>query len=68
MDFTTLEELARLVGGRAVGGEGVAIRDVAPLAEAGPGDLGLLADRRYLDRLPESGAGWIYLSRIRTGR
>lgn len=58
----TLEELARLVDGRARGAADVTVRDVAPLDDAGPDDLGLLADRRYLDRVPESRAGALLVS------
>ncbi len=43
----TLAELAHLVGGRVVGNESVKIRGVAPIDEAGPGDITFLADPRY---------------------
>jgi UDP-3-O-[3-hydroxymyristoyl] glucosamine N-acyltransferase len=58
----TLSAVADLVGGRVRGDETLEVRGVAPLEEAGPTDLGLLADRRYLGRLPESGAGALLVS------
>lgn len=62
MDPLTLEELAELAGGRVHGDPGRTVRDVAPLSDAGPDELGLLADRRYLDRLPGSRAGALLVS------
>ena len=50
-------EVARLVRGELVGDPGVRIADVAPIFQAGPRELGFLADRRYLRFLPETGAG-----------
>ena len=41
----------------------VEIRGIASLAEAGPDQLGLLADRRYVGRVPESRAGALLVSR-----
>jgi len=43
----TLSELARHVGGRVIGNEGVQIWRVASIEEAGPGDITLLAHPRY---------------------
>ncbi len=43
----TLAELARFVGGRVIGDEGVKIRRVAAIDEAGPGDITFLAHPRY---------------------
>lgn len=43
----TLSELARLVGGRVVGDEGVEISRAASIEEAGPGDITFLAHPRY---------------------
>jgi len=42
-----LSELAQLVGGRVIGDEGVEIRRVASIEEAGPGDITFLAHPRY---------------------
>lgn len=47
----TLAEVASLVGGRVLGDPGTVVSDLVPLAEAGPGQLGFLADRRYLKHL-----------------
>ena len=58
----TLGDLAALVGGRAVGDVDLSIQGVATLAHAGPTDLGLLADRAYLDELPGSHAGALLVS------
>ena len=41
----------------------VEVRGIAPLAEAGPDQLGLLADRRYVGQVPESRAGALLVSR-----
>ncbi len=43
----TLSELARHVGGRVIGDEGVEIWRVASIEEAGPGDITFLAHPRY---------------------
>jgi UDP-3-O-[3-hydroxymyristoyl] glucosamine N-acyltransferase len=43
----TLSELARQVGGRVIGDGRVVIRKVAPIAEAGPGEIAFLANTRY---------------------
>ena len=43
----TISELARHVGGRVIGDEGVQIWRVASIEEAGPGDITLLAHPRY---------------------
>lgn len=44
----TLREVAETVGGDVEGEASLRVRGVAPLEEAGPGDLAFLADRRYL--------------------
>jgi UDP-3-O-[3-hydroxymyristoyl] glucosamine N-acyltransferase len=51
-----------LVGGRAVGDVGLSIRGIATLAHAGAAELGLLADRRYLDVLSVTKAGALLIS------
>ena len=43
----TLFELAEAVGGKVVGDRQVAIRKVAPIEEAGPGEITFLAHPRY---------------------
>ncbi|MEZ4414612.1 MAG: UDP-3-O-(3-hydroxymyristoyl)glucosamine N-acyltransferase [Gemmatimonadota bacterium] len=53
----TLAEAARLVGGQLHGPPEQTVRRVAPVGEAGPEDLALLASRRYLPRLQASQAG-----------
>ena len=58
----TLDEVAALVGGRVVGEGAVRVRDVAPLDEAEPDELGLLADRRYVKDLTGCGAGALLVS------
>jgi len=52
----TLGELARQVGGVAVGDADVQVGAVRPFDEAGPGDLTLAADPKYLARLAETRA------------
>ena len=44
----TLGELAQIVGGELAGDPGLAIRGVAGLEEAGPGDLSLVSSPRHL--------------------
>ena len=58
----TLVELAAMVGGRAVGDLDRPITGVTSLAQAGPGDLGLLVDPRYSHSAGESAAGAILVS------
>jgi UDP-3-O-[3-hydroxymyristoyl] glucosamine N-acyltransferase len=52
----TLRAVADLVGGRVVGPGDLVIDRVAPLDEAGPGELGLLAQKRYARYLPTTRA------------
>ena len=58
----SLEEVASLTGGRVEGDPETRIRDVAPAREAGPHDLALLADRRYLEDLEEGEAAAVLVS------
>lgn len=58
----TVAEAAALVGGEVRGDATVRVRDVAPIFQAGPGEFGFLADRRYLRFLPETGAGALLVS------
>ncbi|HHL39671.1 MAG TPA: UDP-3-O-(3-hydroxymyristoyl)glucosamine N-acyltransferase [Deltaproteobacteria bacterium] len=46
----SLRELAGLAGGRVVGDGGRVVTAVAPLEEAGPGDIAFVADRRSGER------------------
>ena len=63
----TLDEAAGMVDGRVLGNGSREVRSAAPLETAGPGDLGLLADRRYLDRVPGSGAEALLVSQALAG-
>jgi UDP-3-O-[3-hydroxymyristoyl] glucosamine N-acyltransferase len=58
----TVAQVASLVGGELSGDPAVVVRDVAPVFQAGPRELGFLADRRYLRFLPETGAGALLVS------
>lgn len=51
----TLERAADAVGGRVLGDGGVAFRRFAPVHDAGPDALALLADRRYAGDLEACG-------------
>jgi len=53
----TLARAAELVGGRAEGDTTVTVRVVAPLDEAGPGQMGFLGQRRYGRFVESSSAG-----------
>lgn len=57
-----LGELSKLVGGRVVGDVNFPVRGIATLENAGPADLGLLADRRFLDLAATSEAGALLVS------
>jgi UDP-3-O-[3-hydroxymyristoyl] glucosamine N-acyltransferase len=52
----TLEELAKLVGGRVAGDPAVRVRGVNGIAEAGPGELTFLANPRYAPLLASTKA------------
>ncbi len=58
----TLLELAALIGGRAAGDVQLCVTGVASLDDAGPSELGFLADPRYLSRLPDTRAGALLVS------
>ena len=58
----TAGEVANLTGGRMDGDPTVELSGMAPIQEAGPESLGLLADRRYLKFLPDTGAGTLLVS------
>jgi UDP-3-O-[3-hydroxymyristoyl] glucosamine N-acyltransferase len=55
-------EVAAAVGGRVLGDGGVALRSVAPLAEACPADLSFLARPEYLAAARASRAGCILVA------
>ena len=58
----SLAAIAAAAGGRVEGGDPERRFDgVAPLAEAGPGEVGFLGERRYLDALRATGAGAVIL-------
>ena len=59
----TLSDLARLVGGRVLGDEGVEIRRVASIEEAGPGDITFLAHPRYRSYLTSCKASAVIVGR-----
>ncbi len=52
----TLQEITTLVSGRVVGDGTVSVSDVRPLDEAGPGELGLLAAKRYARHVADTRA------------
>lgn len=53
----TLSELAARVGGEVVGDGSVRIQRVAPLEEAGPGDISFFSNRKYRAAFQASRAG-----------
>jgi UDP-3-O-[3-hydroxymyristoyl] glucosamine N-acyltransferase len=58
----TLAAVATAAGGRTEGGDPERRFDgVAPLAEAGPGEVSFIAERRYRDALRATGAGAVVL-------
>ena len=52
-----LKTIAENAGGRVVGDGDATVRGIAPLRDAGPDDLGLLADPRYVRDAVHSAAG-----------
>lgn len=58
----SLAEVADLVGGRAIGKRDVRLLGVAPLADAGPEELGLLASAPYAEGAAQSRAGALLVS------
>lgn len=59
----TTREAAEMIDGELRGADDVVLRDVAPIDEAGPDELGLLAMRRYLDNLSETRAAALLVAR-----
>jgi len=58
----TLARVAELVEGTPQGDAEQVFHGVAPVADAGPHELGFLAARAYLDQVEESGAGAFLVS------
>ncbi len=58
----TLAELAQHVGGRIIGDGRILIQKVAPIDEAGPGDITFLANPRYHQFLIQSKASAIIIA------
>jgi UDP-3-O-[3-hydroxymyristoyl] glucosamine N-acyltransferase len=56
VNVATLKELADLVGGSVVGDDSLEVTRVAPIDQAGPGDIAFVANPRYLAKLDESRA------------
>lgn len=63
----SLAEVAAITAGRLVGSPEVRVGDLLPLEQAGDGELGFLADRRYLRFLPDSRAGALLVSEALSG-
>ena len=58
----TIGQVAEMLGGRAEGDSSLRVEGVAPLNQAGPQELGFLAQRRYLKDLPATGASALLVS------
>ncbi len=58
----TVGEVAEMVGGQVEGDPSVRVEGIAPIQQAGGGELGFLALRRYLKHLQETGAGALLVS------
>ncbi len=63
MQSKTLGELAKYVGGRAVGGCDIVIRSAATLEQAGEGDISFLANRKYENQLATTKASVVVVSK-----
>ncbi|MGH7590023.1 MAG: UDP-3-O-(3-hydroxymyristoyl)glucosamine N-acyltransferase [Gemmatimonadales bacterium] len=57
-----VEAIAKLVGGRVVGGGALAVSSVGPLDRAGPDTLSFLASTKYLKAFQASRAGVVLLA------
>lgn len=57
----TLDEVARLTGGRVTGDPATRVRGIAPLDQAGPEQLGLLSERGYVRAAASSRAGALFV-------
>ncbi len=58
----TADQVARLVDGELIGRGEVRLAGVAPLDRAGPGELAVLAESRYLPHLSSSSAGAVLVT------
>ena len=58
----TLEELAKVVGGKVVGNPQLAIKGVAGIKEAKPGEITFIANPKYFSLLPHSKASAVIIS------
>lgn len=63
----TVEELAAACDGRVVGDGAKTVTNIAPLDEAGPGDVSFLSDPNWADRLAGTRAGAVILKDEQTG-
>ena len=57
-----LKQIAEHIGARIQGDEGLIINGIAPLAEAGSGQLGFLANSKYQNQLSETGASAVIVA------
>jgi UDP-3-O-[3-hydroxymyristoyl] glucosamine N-acyltransferase len=57
----SLKELAELTGGRLSGDKTVAITNIAPVQEAGPGDITFVSEARYLKLLKTTRASAVII-------
>ncbi|MEX2527381.1 MAG: UDP-3-O-(3-hydroxymyristoyl)glucosamine N-acyltransferase [Gemmatimonadota bacterium] len=62
-----LSRIAESVKGEVLGNSSVQVSRLLPLSEAGPHDLGLLSDPRYLSAVSGSGAGALLVARKLVG-
>lgn len=62
MPSRTLEEIARLAGGRLVGDGAIEVTGVGTLAGAGPGQIAFLANRQYRPQLRATAASAVLLA------
>lgn len=58
----SLGEIAEIAGGTVAGDPGFRVSRLCPIGEAGPSELGFLADRRYLERARGSAPGAVLVS------
>ncbi len=58
----SLDRAAEITGGRVHGDGSIEVARIAPVADAGPDDMGFLADRRYLDDAEASRARALLVS------